>query len=112
MARNRLLLRIDLLNKSRWSGHAMWQITGDALGADLARTPTTPDPRKSYVLTERQIAVVKSLGAGNRTGSCCELNMIESTMKAHVRNTMKKLRARNRTKVVLMRSDLVEGDCA
>lgn len=62
MARNRLLLPIDLLNKSRWSGHAIWQITGDALGADLARTPTTPDPRESNVLTERQIALKRPSG--------------------------------------------------
>src|SRR5690606_4343705 len=68
MARNRLLLRIDLLNKSRWSGHAIWQITGDALGADLARTPTTPDPRKSYVLTERQIALKRPSG-GSGSGA-------------------------------------------
>jgi len=38
-----------------------------------------------------------------------ELNMRESTVKVHVRNIMKKLKARNRTEVAFMANELMRS---
>lgn len=68
---------------------------------------------ESNVLTERQIAVVKALRCGKPNKIIAyELNMSESTVKVHVRNIMRKLRAKNRTEVALMSNDLCEGEFA
>jgi DNA-binding NarL/FixJ family response regulator len=55
------------------------------------------------VLTARQEAVVEALRRGKPNKIIAhELNMRESTVKVHVRNIMKKLKARNRTQVAFM----------
>jgi DNA-binding NarL/FixJ family response regulator len=52
------------------------------------------------VFTSRQISVIEALRRGKANKIIAyELNMCESTVKVHVRNIMKKLRARNRTEV-------------
>lgn len=69
-----------------------------------------PDPI-SQMFTARQAAVVEALrrGKANKT-IAYELNMHESTVKVHVRNIMKKLKARNRTEVAYMTNDLLKSD--
>lgn len=55
------------------------------------------------VFTARQAAVVEALCKGKANKVIAyELNMCESTVKVHVRNIMKKLRAKNRTEVAVM----------
>jgi DNA-binding NarL/FixJ family response regulator len=53
--------------------------------------------------TGREYAVLRSLRQG-KSNKCIayDLNMSESTVKVHVRNIMKKLRARNRTEVAFL----------
>jgi DNA-binding NarL/FixJ family response regulator len=65
----------------------------------------------SQMFTARQAAVVDALrrGKANKT-IAYELNMHESTVKVHVRNIMKKLKARNRTEVAYMTNDLLRSD--
>ena len=59
--------------------------------------------------TARQAAVVDALCKGKANKWIAhELNMCESTVKVHVRNIMKKLRAKNRTEVALMVNGLLE----
>lgn len=60
------------------------------------------------LFTERQAAVVEALrrGKANKT-IAYELDMRESTVKVHVRNIMKKLKARNRTEVAFMTNGLL-----
>ena len=54
-------------------------------------------------LTARQAAVVEALRRGKANKAIAyELSMQESTVKVHVRNIMKKLRARNRTEVAFI----------
>lgn len=55
------------------------------------------------IFTERQAAVVEAIrqGKANKT-IAYELNMHESTVKVHVRNIMKKLKAQNRTQVAYL----------
>jgi DNA-binding NarL/FixJ family response regulator len=59
--------------------------------------------------TARQAAVVDALCKGKANKRIAhELNMCESTVKVHVRNIMKKLRAKNRTEVALIVNGLLE----
>jgi len=61
--------------------------------------------------TPRQIAVLRQLRMGRSNKTIAhELEMSESTVKAHVRNLMKKLSATNRTEVVCLTQALFEGE--
>jgi DNA-binding NarL/FixJ family response regulator len=59
-----------------------------------------PGEVSAVTFTERQTAVIQAIriGKANKT-IAYELNMCESTVKVHVRNIMKKLRATNRTQI-------------
>jgi DNA-binding NarL/FixJ family response regulator len=62
----------------------------------------------SNILTARQTAVVKALCQGKANKIIAyELKMKESTVKVHVRNIMKKLKAKNRTEVAYITNQLV-----
>ena len=55
------------------------------------------------MFTARQGAVIRALCSGKANKIIAyELNMCESTVKVHVRNIMKKLKAKNRTEVAVM----------
>ncbi len=60
------------------------------------------------MFTARQALVVDALrlGKANKT-IAYELNMCESTVKVHVRNIMKRLKARNRTQVAYLAGELL-----
>jgi DNA-binding NarL/FixJ family response regulator len=60
--------------------------------------------------TQRQAQILDCLrhGMANKL-IAYELNMCESTVKVHIRNIMKKLRATNRTQVVYLTRGLFEG---
>jgi DNA-binding NarL/FixJ family response regulator len=60
--------------------------------------------------TERQAAVVDALRRGKPNKIIAyELTMRESTVKVHIRNIMKKLKAKNRTEVAFMTNNLFQG---
>jgi DNA-binding NarL/FixJ family response regulator len=60
--------------------------------------------------TSRQMAVIKGLREGKTNKTIAyELNMCESTVKVHVRNIMKKLKARSRTEVAFKTRELFCG---
>ena len=67
-------------------------------------TPAVVDDAPSgEMFTARQAAVVEALRRGKANKIIAhELNMRESTVKVHVRNIMKKLKAKNRTEVAFM----------
>jgi DNA-binding NarL/FixJ family response regulator len=59
--------------------------------------------KTSHGFTSRQAAVVEALRRGKANKIIAyELNMRESTVKVHVRNIMKKLKAKNRTEVAFL----------
>lgn len=63
------------------------------------------------LFTARQAAVVDALRRGKANKIIAyELKMRESTVKVHVRNIMKKLRATNRTEVAYMANRLLNGE--
>ncbi len=65
------------------------------------------------LFTARQTAVVEALRRGKANKVIAsELNMRESTVKVHVRNIMKKLKARNRTEVAVMTNALMRDEGA
>jgi DNA-binding CsgD family transcriptional regulator len=62
----------------------------------------SPVPRPSGGVTAREAAVVRALQQGKSNKVIAyELNMCESTVKVHVRNLMKKMKARNRTDLAI-----------
>ena len=66
-------------------------------------------PQHSDIFTPRQAAVVKALCSGKPNKIIAyELNMCESTVKVHVRNVMRKLKAKNRTEVAVLVQKLNE----
>lgn len=73
------------------------------------KLPGGAEPTRG-VFTARQAAVVEKLriGKSNKT-IAYELNMCESTVKVHVRNIMKKLKAKNRTEVAFIANRLSNG---
>lgn len=62
-------------------------------------------------LTDREADVLQALrkGKANKT-IAYELNLHESTVKIHVRNIMKKLRAKNRTEVAYIAHEIQESE--
>ncbi|GGH13279.1 DNA-binding response regulator [Alsobacter metallidurans] len=71
-----------------------------------AQAPVRPEAQ-DMPFTTRQAAVVNALRQGKANKIIAyELNMCESTVKVHVRNIMKKLKARNRTEVAYKISTL------
>lgn len=65
------------------------------------------------MFTPRQADVVMALRRGKANKIIAyELNMRESTVKVHIRNIMKKLRATNRTEVACKINDLLMPDAA
>ncbi|MEE7457050.1 helix-turn-helix transcriptional regulator [Methylorubrum populi] len=71
----------------------------------LANGSTKPQGTKKddEVFSPRQISVARALRKGTPNKIIAyELNMCESTVKVHVRNIMKKLKAKNRTEVAYL----------
>ncbi len=84
------------------------------LSAHRIATAIEQDRRPSpSMFTARQIAVVEALRRGKANKLIAyELNMCESTVKVHVRNIMKKLKAKNRTQVAFMANELLRNEAS
>ena len=62
----------------------------------------SPASRPSGGVTAREVAVIRALQQGKSNKLIAyELNMCESTVKVHVRNLMKKMKAKNRTDLAI-----------
>jgi len=69
---------------------------------DCPRVAATP-PAAPGAVTNRELAVVRAIQQGKSNKIIAyDLNMCESTVKVHVRNIMKKLKAKNRTDVAML----------
>jgi DNA-binding NarL/FixJ family response regulator len=76
------------------------------------RASQAPNQRRNGngLFTPRQTAVLESLRRGKANKIIAyELNMRESTVKVHVRNVMRKLKARNRTEVAFLTHEFFRG---
>jgi DNA-binding NarL/FixJ family response regulator len=77
-------------------------------GTDVASATL---PKANGLFTARQADVLDALRRGKPNKIIAyELKMRESTVKVHVRNIMKKLRATNRTEVAYLADRLLSGD--
>ena len=75
-----------------------------------ATEATANQERLREFFTARQIAVIDALRKGKANKIIAfELNMKESTVKVHVRNIMKRLKAHNRTEVSYLANQLANG---
>ena len=73
----------------------------------IKKLPSGSEISRSSLFTARQSNVVEGLRLGKPNKIIAyELNMCESTVKVHVRNIMKKLRAKNRTEVVFLMNEI------
>lgn len=72
--------------------------------------PETADVM-SPLFTAKQLAVIGAIrkGKSNKT-IAYELNMCESTVKVHVRNIMKKMKAKNRTQIAFFANEMLTQD--
>jgi DNA-binding NarL/FixJ family response regulator len=70
----------------------------------------TDSSGRAIQFSPRQREVLARLKQGKQNKIIAyELDMCESTVKVHVRNIMKKLKARNRTQVALLTSETIDG---
>ncbi|WP_072393094.1 response regulator transcription factor [Hyphomicrobium sp. CS1GBMeth3] len=87
-------------------------VPASSLLAAYQRNAAPAEPRLEFnsMFTSRQAAVVEALrlGKANKT-IAYELNMCESTVKVHVRNIMKRLKAQNRTQVAYLVGQLMRS---
>jgi DNA-binding NarL/FixJ family response regulator len=81
------------------------------LGRSEAESVAGPlKPRVTEIFTARQAEVVKALCQGKANKIIAyELEIKESTVKVHIRNIMKKLKAKNRTEVAYITNRLDVG---
>lgn len=78
---------------------------------DKFRTRTEEDNPMVGLFTQRQAEVAQALRRGKANKIIAyELNLRESTVKVHIRNIMKKLKATNRTEVAFKINKLMEED--
>jgi DNA-binding NarL/FixJ family response regulator len=74
----------------------------DCVLATGSNALASPAPRPSGGVTAREAAVIRALQQGKSNKVIAyELNMCESTVKVHVRNLMKKMKAKNRTDLAI-----------
>jgi DNA-binding NarL/FixJ family response regulator len=79
----------------------------------LLDTGTTAAPPMAGMFTARQAEVVEALRRGKANKIIAyELKLRESTVKVHIRNIMKKVKATNRTEVAYKINDLFPGEFA
>jgi DNA-binding NarL/FixJ family response regulator len=69
---------------------------------DYPRVAAAPPSAPGSTVTNRELAVVRAIQQGKSNKVIAyDMNMCESTVKVHVRNIMKKLKAKNRTDVAM-----------
>jgi DNA-binding NarL/FixJ family response regulator len=82
-----------------------------SLTQQASARPPAPTQTPANCFTPRQAAVLEHLKRGSANKVIAhELSMSEGTVKVHVRNIMKKLRATNRTQAVTRAYNLAAGN--
>ncbi|HWY81316.1 MAG TPA: response regulator transcription factor [Roseiarcus sp.] len=77
-------------------------VPAECLLSAIPSAVTPPRPAASGAIIGREFAVVRAIQQGKSNKVIAyDLNLCESTVKAHVRNIMMKLKARNRTEIAI-----------
>ena len=88
-------------------------VPASSLIAASQLTRVEAGPEAGDLFTGRQLVVAEALSKGKSNKLIAyELAMCESTVKVHVRNIMKKLKARNRTEVAVIVNAMVASRAA
>ncbi len=105
-----LAVCIEALSLAMAGGIFVPASTVQAMG-HLVTQPSVADARPlAGMFTPRQEAVVEALRRGKANKIIAfELNLRESTVKVHIRNIMKKLKATNRTEVAYKLNDMASN---
>jgi DNA-binding NarL/FixJ family response regulator len=75
-----------------------------------SKAPPTPDVGARQLFTSRQVAVAEEMRQGKANKIIAyDLSMCENTVKVHVRNIMKKLKAANRTEAAFKLNNMALG---
>jgi DNA-binding NarL/FixJ family response regulator len=86
-------------------------VAGNSFSSSVPVDNTPRQKELSRMFTLRQAEVVQALRKGKANKIIAyELNLRESTVKVHIRNIMKKLKATNRTEVAYKLNDLFQTD--
>jgi DNA-binding NarL/FixJ family response regulator len=73
----------------------------------LTKAIHSDEDERDNMFTARQLSVLEALRSGKANKTIAyELNMCESTVKVHVRNIMKRLKAKNRTEAAFILNNL------
>jgi DNA-binding NarL/FixJ family response regulator len=73
----------------------------------LTRAIHSDEDERDNMFTSRQLSVLEALRSGKANKTIAyELNMCESTVKVHVRNIMKRLKAKNRTEAAFILNNM------
>lgn len=76
---------------------------------EMTQAPKQPPVEDGF--TSRQLSVIEALRRGKANKVIAyELNMCESTVKVHIRNVMKKVKARNRTELAYIFNNKMQND--
>jgi DNA-binding NarL/FixJ family response regulator len=79
--------------------------------APQSSPPIAPNPPPSNGITVREMAVLRAIQQGKPNKIIAhELSLRESTVKAHIRNIMFKLRRKNRTELAVMSRDILTAE--
>lgn len=102
---------IEALSLAMAGGIFVPASTVQAMRHLVAEPPASAQRPLSGMFTPRQEAVVEALRRGKANKIIAyELNLRESTVKVHIRNIMKKMKATNRTEVAYKLNDLLGSD--
>ncbi|QEW23424.1 Protease production enhancer protein (plasmid) [Paracoccaceae bacterium] len=82
-----------------------------AILREALKSRVSSKPGLERYFTERQLAVARALQRGDANKTIAfELNLAESTVKVHIRNIMRKLKATNRTQAAFRLNELANGN--
>jgi DNA-binding NarL/FixJ family response regulator len=90
------------------AGNSFSPSGAETASIDMSQKPQRPN-ELTRIFTLRQAEVVQALRKGKANKIIAyELNLRESTVKVHIRNIMKKLKATNRTEVAYKLNDMLQ----
>jgi DNA-binding NarL/FixJ family response regulator len=107
-----LAIAIEAMRLVRAGG--VYAPAGSVIAANCKNSPAKNGTgTRNVMFTERQTAILDLLCKGKPNKIIAyELGMCESTVKVHVRNIMKKLKATNRTQIAYLVRELMNGKLA
>ncbi|MBV9288310.1 MAG: response regulator transcription factor [Hyphomicrobiales bacterium] len=98
-----LIQAIPQVKSSKFTAYGVNTAEGGvAAGGGSPRSPSSRESPTASTMTSRELAVIRAIQQGKSNKLIAyQLSMCESTVKAHLRNIMRKIGAKNRTDVAI-----------